>query len=230
MGTRQVVDDHDSLVVVGQVQFPTGAEHAVGDHALHRAATDCESAREDGADRRQRDQVPNLEVPRSAHHLDRTVAGIDHHPADLVGPGDAGDLVHPGHHDVGQALADALDLLDHQAEVVEGGGQVGRLAVEGGEITEPRKRYAHCSPLRSARASAWGASRPARQHASELPQEADVVLGQRPHVGDLMAHLGAPVDAEAEGEAGPLVGIDAHRVEDGRIDHAAAAELDPPGP
>ena len=43
---------------------------------------------------------------------------------------------------------------------------------------------------------------------SELPQEADVVLDERPHVGDLVAHLGAAVDAEAEGEARPLRGVD----------------------
>src|ERR1039458_4794884 len=43
---------------------------------------------------------------------------------------------------------------------------------------------------------------------SDLPEEADVVLEQDPHVGDLVAHLGAPVDPETEGEARPFLVVD----------------------
>ncbi len=62
---------------------------------------------------------------------------------------------------------------------------------------------------------------------SELAQEADVVLDQGAHVGNPMPHLGAAIDAEAEGETGPPVSVDPHRVEHGRVDHAAPTELDP---
>ena len=44
-----------------------------------------------------------------------------------------------------------------------------------------------------------------------------------------VAHLGQPVDAEAEGEPRPDFGVDADGREDGRVDHAAPAELDPAG-
>ena len=127
----------------------------------------------------------------------------------------ARDLLDAGDDDVAESLADRLDPLDHQAEVVQGRGELGRVTVERGEVSEPGKGNPHCCPLGSARAS-------------ELAQETDVVLDERPHVGDLVAHLRAPVDAEPEGEAGPLVGVDADGVEHGRVDHAAPAELDPP--
>ena len=119
-----------------------------------------------------------------------------------------------------EALADPLDALDHQTQVVQDRGQVSGIPLEGGEVTKPRKRYAHDGPLRLL-ASDLGHT------TSELTQEAEVVVGQDPHVGDLVPHLRAPVDAEAEGEPGPAVGIDAHGVEDGGVDHATAAELDP---
>ena len=43
-----------------------------------------------------------------------------------------------------------------------------------------------------------------------------------------MAILGDAVDAEPEGEARPLLGVEAARREHVRVDHAAAAQLDPP--
>ena len=52
---------------------------------------------------------------------------------------------------------------------------------------------------------------------------------KEPQVGNLVAHERQPVDAETEGEAGPRVGVDPDGGEDGRVDHAAAAELHPPG-
>src|ERR1700722_7614647 len=64
---------------------------------------------------------------------------------------------------------------------------------------------------------------------SKLRQESDVVLHEGADVGDLVAHQGAAVDAEAEGEAGPLLGVDADGGEHCRIDHAAPSQLHPPG-
>src|SRR5436190_16136761 len=63
----------------------------------------------------------------------------------------------------------------------------------------------------------------------KLLDETDVVVQQDPHVGDRVAYLSQPVDAEAKREPGPLLGVDADRPEDVGVHHAAAAKLDPPG-
>src|SRR5580704_4801129 len=63
----------------------------------------------------------------------------------------------------------------------------------------------------------------------ELGEEADVFFHETPEVLELMAHERQPVDAEAEREAGPTLRIDPGRLEDRRMDHPAAAELDPAG-
>src|SRR5262252_6486754 len=68
-------------------------------------------------------------------------------------------------------------------------------------------------------------TRPSR----ELPQEADIVLVEQFHVGDAVAEHGHALDAEAEGEASVLLAVVAHVGEDARVDHAAAAQLDPAG-
>src|ERR1019366_7483892 len=68
-----------------------------------------------------------------------------------------------------------------------------------------------------------------RPFGSELGQEPHVVLDERPQVGNPVPHDGEPVDAEAEGKAGPFLGVDTGRLEDGRVHHAAPTELDPAG-
>ena len=45
---------------------------------------------------------------------------------------------------------------------------------------------------------------------------------------ELVAHLCAAIDAEAEGEAAPLAAVDADGLEHRRVEHPAAAEFDPP--
>ena len=59
-----------------------------------------------------------LKAPQTISRLRRPV---DDHPADPVGPLDRpATSSHPGDDDVAEALAHALDALDHEAEVVEG--------------------------------------------------------------------------------------------------------------
>ena len=65
-----------------------------------------------------------------------------------------------------------------------------RAAVERREVTQPGERDEHWAVL-------------------ELLEEADVVVEQDAHVVDGVAHLRQPVDAEPEGEARPLLGVDA---------------------
>src|SRR5262245_16672694 len=57
---------------------------------------------------------------------------------------------------------------------------------------------------------------------SELLDEAEVVGEHVADVGELVAHLGHAVDAEAEREPAPLLGIDAARPQHIGMDHAAS--------
>ena len=70
-------------------------------------------------------------------------AGIDDDQADPVGALDGPDLEHSAHHDVAEALADVLDALDDQPQIVEGGPQHPEIVGERGEVTEPAERCAH---------------------------------------------------------------------------------------
>src|SRR6266576_2309598 len=63
----------------------------------------------------------------------------------------------------------------------------------------------------------------------ELPQYAQVVLEQRADVWDVELDHGAAVEAEAEGEAAPLLGVDADVAQHLGVDHAAAEDLHPAG-
>src|SRR5438132_609593 len=60
--------------------------------------------------------------------------GVDHHLADLVGLGDGPDLEHPGDDHVAQPLADPLQGVDDQAQVVEGLGQLDGVDLDGCEV------------------------------------------------------------------------------------------------
>ena len=70
-------------------------------------------------------------------------------------------------------------------------------------------------------------SQDSRTFISELLQEADVVGEQVAEVVDAVAFLGHAVDAEAEGEAAPLLGVEPAGAQHVRVHHAAAAELEP---
>src|SRR5690606_19380735 len=59
--------------------------------------------------------------------------------------------------------------------------------------------------------------------------EAAVALHHVPHVRDAVAQHEDALDAEAEGEALVLLGVDPGRAQHVRVDHAAAAHLDPAG-
>ena len=63
--------------------------------------------------------------------------------ADAVGPLNGGDLGDPGDDDVSEPLPHPLDLLDHQAQVVERGHEHPDVIGEGGEVTEPAEWSAH---------------------------------------------------------------------------------------
>src|SRR3546814_8994226 len=82
--------------------------------------------------------------------------------------------------------------------------------------------------LRSRRPAQIGGARRRRgtTKPSELREEAGVVGEEEPQVVDAVAGHGQAVDAEAEGEALPLLGVDAAVREHVRVHHPAAAELE----
>ena len=182
---RHAAEDEDPLVVLGQPELAPRAQHPVGDDAFHLAPADREPAGEHRAHRGEGHDVALVEVPRPAHHLDRLAAGLDHDTADPVGPGDGADLEHAGQDDVAEALA-------RRARPPRRRGR-GRRGPPPGRRGRPRRG-------RSRPATTAGRAR----DRSDLAQDADVVVEEDPHVGDLVAHLGAAVDAEPEGEPRPL--------------------------
>ena len=67
-----------------------------------------------------------------------------------------------------------------------------------------------------------------RRSASELPQKPQIVLKQQPDIGDAVFPHSEPFDAEAERPAGIFFAVDSDGVENIRVNHTAAADLDPP--
>src|SRR5215210_7002492 len=64
---------------------------------------------------------------------------------------------------------------------------------------------------------------------AELFEEAHVVLEEEADVVQFVHQPAHAVDAEAEGEARELLGVNADRAQDVRVHHAGAAQLDPAG-
>src|SRR5262245_30958356 len=62
---------------------------------------------------------------------------------------------------------------------------------------------------------------------SELAQEADVVLEEQPDLRHAVARHGDALESHAEREAGELLGVVAHRLEDVGVHHAGAEQLAP---
>ena len=144
LARRLVAQDQQARAVVGETELLARAQHAVGHHAAQRSRGDLEAPGQDGPDRRQRHPVPHLEVGGAAHDLERLrPAAVDDGEADLVGALDRADLEHPADHHVAQPLADVLDRLDDETEVVQRVAQHPDVVGERGEITEPAERSAH---------------------------------------------------------------------------------------
>src|SRR5688572_6325329 len=85
------------------------------------------------------------------------------------------------------------------------------------------------SAISTVLASTWTYSRSQESgtFTSELAQEPEVVLPQEPERGQAMAEHGDALEAHAEGEAAPLLWVDAGETENVRVHHAGARDLDP---
>src|SRR5688572_3076282 len=75
--------------------------------------------------------------------------------------------------------------------------------------------------------STYSRSQETGNFTSELAQDAEVVLPQEPERGQAVAQHGDALKAHAEREAGPLLGIKADELEERRVDHPGAGDLDP---
>ncbi len=125
-------------MVVGQLELGARAQHAVRDDPLHLSPGDLEATGKHRSERCERNEVTLGEVPSAAHHLDRLSGGPVHdHTADPVRAGDGRDLEHPRHDHLFQPTSYVLNLLDHEAEVVERRGQLHGVPLERGEIAQP---------------------------------------------------------------------------------------------
>ena len=195
-------------VVVAEAELARRAQHAVRPLAAQLAALDLHAVGHHGAERGQRHEVADRHVERAAADLQGlAVAAVDVDELDPVGVGVRPQVEHPGHDDAVEALADALDRLDRHARgrSVSSPSAIG-VGLDRRELAQPGQEHLHqnCS----------------RKRTSLTMQLADVV--------DAVAHQRQAVDAEAEGEARPLLGVEADRREDVGVHHAAAAELQPP--
>src|SRR6185503_5137588 len=103
----------------------------------------------------------------------------------------------------------------------------------GGARPRPSCRSSSGAPRARARGGRRSRRRraiPGARASAELLQEAEVVVVQRPHVGQAVLELGDALDAEAPGEALDLLRVVAVVVdvgEDVRVDLARAEDLDP---
>jgi hypothetical protein len=132
-----MTEHEDPCVIVGQSQLATRAEHAVGDDATHPALLYAEITWQHGANRREYDDISDVEVPGTANNLDRLwPTSVDHDPADLVGVGNRGNLQNVRQHHVAQALADRLHTLDDKTKRVEVRGKRSHLGAIGGPCLE----------------------------------------------------------------------------------------------
>ena len=127
---------------LGQAHLRGRAQHAVRPLTPHLSPGDLEATRQAGADRGERHQIADGEVPRPAGDLKRLAgAGVDVHQTDPLGVGVGPDVEHLGHHDVVEAGADLLDTFDDQAEAGEGVRQFGDVGLQG-PVTRSQERGA----------------------------------------------------------------------------------------
>ncbi len=125
----ELIEDHESEVIVAQTQLAGRAQHPVTGDAAHLAPDDLETARQHGADGREGHVIATFEVRGAADDFERPVAGVDRDEAHAVGALDRTDLVDACDDDVLESRAHQIDSLNYQSEVVEDEAQfIGRFA------------------------------------------------------------------------------------------------------
>ena len=144
--------------------------------------------------------IPGLDVRRAAHDAELAVAELDVGEADAVGVGVRHDVEDARRDDAVDVAARLVDRLDLEPELVQRVGdrrrrRRGELRIQGRASTHESRRAASAHQVVT----------------SELPGESNVAVPDVLDVVDAVEELDDPVDAEAEREAGVLLGVDADR-------------------
>ena len=141
------VEDQDALVIVAETELATGAEHAVRPLAAQLATLDLHAVAHDGAEGGQRHVIADGHVERTAADLQRlAVAGIHVDQLDLVGVGVRSEVEHLGDDDAVEAATEVVDRLDRHPEVAHLQAERDRVALDRGELLEPREQHLHGAP------------------------------------------------------------------------------------
>ena len=215
-GLRRVGGQHeDAVVLVADAELAGRADHPVGDVAVGLARADREAAGQHGAGQRDHDQVADGEVARAADDAARLAPRRRR-------PGTSGSSCRS---------SAARPSNDSTRPTTSGPAMP----------SAPDSTPSTSMPTRiSASASARG-SMPGRQvdvlgqpgdgclhdFHPEGGGEPDVALDDVAHVRDVVAEHQRPLDAHAEREPAVALGVDAAGGQHARVDHAAAAPLDP---
>ncbi len=201
--------------------------------------------------------IPSWSVPRSdlvlsedhpLRHLAAQLAPLERDPFGSVAPGSATATVAPGpkFHAPQTICAGCFS----PTSTVQSCSRSAFGCFSAVRTTPTRKsagspgtpRRSSRSPRRSATDSRSAISSAVSVDAHVLPQPAHRDLHQNClrkrrsfsqnglMIGELVAQLGSALEAEPEGEAAPLVRVEADVGEHLRVDHAGAADLDPAGP
>ena len=193
---------------VAEAELDRRAEHAVRPLAADLAPADLHAVRHRRADGRQRHQIADRHVegaaPRSGAAARRRRRRRRSWMWSASGWGRSASTF--GDDDAVDRLADPLDVVDREAEVVH------------------QRRRARRRRRRRARARAARSRSTLHQNCSRKRMSL-VNISRRSSTP--WRASGQAVDAEAEREAAPLLGVEPAVAQHVGVDHAAAAELEP---
>ena len=207
-----VREHHDPRVVVAEADLVLGEDHPARRRAAELALVErLVEDRQIRAGESHRDGRACLEVPRAADDLPSVaLPHVDLADAQPVGVGMRIDLEHAADQEtteiaVDVGYSDVEDPLDLRRGREEPFGDLARRRVHRDVLAQPRHRDVH----------------------RELLQEARIVAPELAQIGDPVPEHRDPLEPPAECEARVPLGVVADELEEVRIDHARAADLDP---
>ena len=131
-------------MVLTDLHLAGRAQHSVAGLSAHLARRDLHAAGHHRADGRERHQIADVHVGRTATDLQRlAVSEVHVDQTDLVRIGVLTDVENLRDHDPVETFADALDRLELHAQVGELHGDLLRVALDRGELTEPGEQNLH---------------------------------------------------------------------------------------
>ena len=199
-------------MVVAEADLVLGEDHPARGLAAELALVErLVEDRQERAGQRDRDGRAGLEVPRAADDLARVaLPHVDLAHAQPVGVRMRLDLEHAADEEAADVAVDvrhadvdhALHLDGRREQPV---GDLLRSRVDGDVLAEPGERRAHQNWL----------------------QQSRVVAPELAEIGDAVPEHGDPLEPPAEREPRVPLGVVADELEEVRVDHPRAADLDP---